>query len=399
MKVVYYSREPDIETDYIFRFNGINLKRTESETDDIDFIVFASTRILVGVGVKKSQEIFKNEIRNHPNYHFAKKNPHLPVIFYHRFEFIFDEQYELFSKIVCEELNRTREKIILLDSCITHRNGVINIPKSIQLRQYHLKTFDINNNKEKKFSFLNNKNNKLRTQVFDKIISNYNNDIERLKSENIITFRNYLHQEIPPGPSKNISNIKKYINQSNNYKFVNDYDFFETLNIPWALDDFKLGEGYVTMHENLYDIYSKSYFSLVVETSYFYLSLEYPQNIKNNMAFSEKGVIPLHVGNLPFIVHYSEYYNELEKIGLDFSYLKSLFDIDYKNNSLIENFKSIDKFISYFRDTSLESIKKDYQSLSHIVKNNIEVLKKIENKEINTYILRFYEQIKKEKHK
>lgn len=394
MDVVYYSREIDKETNYIFGFNGINLIRTEDETENIDFVPFPSVRILAGLGNPQSEEDFKNELRTHPNYEFYKKNPHLPIVFYHRFEFLYDGVYELFIKLVCEELNTKRQKIILLDSSVNHRKGVINTPKFIQLKQYHFKTFDYKDTKNKKFSYLTNKNNKLRTQILDKVLYGYDNDIYSLKNENILSFRNYKINE----PSSDISDIKDFINQST-YKFKNDYDFFKTLDLPWVIDDFKIGEGYVDMHDKLYEIYSKSYFSLMVDTHYHYSDLDFDTTQEFNIAFSEKGLIPLHCGNLPFVIHYSDYYNRLEEVGFDFSYLKTLFDIDYKTNTLKQNFDSIEKFISYFKNNTLETIKNDYNGLKPIIESNMEILKDIESSKSNTYILEFYTKIKQEKNR
>ena len=399
MKIIYYSREIDKETDFIFGFNGIDLVRTEDERQDIDFIVFPSVRLLAGLGSPQSETDFKNEIKNHPNYEFSKKNPHLPIIFYHRFEFLYDEVYELFIKLVCEELNTKREKIILLDSCVNPRKGVINPPKYIQLRQYHFKTLEYSTNKTNKFSFLTNRNNKLRTQILDKVLYGYQNDVDLLRQENIISFRNYKYDKVPAGVSDDITDIKDFIDNSDSYEFKNDFDFFKTINLPWVIDDFKLGEGYIDMHDKLYQIYSTSYFSLTVDTQYFYSSLDYKSDDDFNMAFSEKGLIPLHCGNLPFIIHYSDYYNRLEDVGFDFSYLKILFDIDYKTNTLKQNFDSIDKFIYYFKNNSMESIQKDYINLTDVVGKNLEVLKNIENSKPNTYILEFYIQVKQEKYR
>lgn len=394
MNIIYYSREIDKETDFIFRFNGVNLIRTEDEKQNIDFVPFPAVRILAGLGSPQSEIDFKKEIRNHPNYEFSKKNPHLPVIFYHRFEFLYDEVYELFIKLVCEELNTKREKVILLDSCVNPRKGVINPPKHIQLRQYHFKTFDFSDVRNNKFSYLTNKNNKLRTQILDKVLYGYENNVSLLRNENILSFRNYKSN----GPSVDISDIKTFIQEST-YKFKNEYDFFKTLDLPWVIDDFKIGEGYLDMHDKMYEIYSKSYFSLTVDTQYFYSSLDYKSDDDFNMAFSEKGLIPLHSGNLPFIIHYSDYYNRLEEIGFDFSYLKTLFDIDYKTNTLKQNFDSIEKFISYFKNNTIETIKNDYISLGDIVNKNLRMLHDIETSKSNTYILEFYKQIKQEKNR
>lgn len=399
MKVVYYSKEIDRETDFIFGFNGVDLVRTEDENQDVDFVAFPSVRLLAGLGSPQSETDFKNEIRNHPNYEFSKKNPHLPIIFYHRFEFLYDEVYELFIKLVCEELNTKREKVILLDSCVNPRKGVINPPKYIQLRQYHFKTLEYSTNKTNKFSFLTNRNNKLRTQILDKVLYGYQNDIDLLRQENIISFRNYKYDKVPAGVSDDITDIKDFIDNSDSYEFKNDFDFFKTINLPWVIDDFKLGEGYMDMHDKLYQIYLKSYFSLTVDTHYFYSSLDYKNDDDFNMAFSEKGLIPLHCGNLPFIIHYSDYYNRLEDVGFDFSYLKTLFDINYKTNTLKQNFESIDKFVSYFKNNTFETIEQDYLNLTDIVNTNLNVLKDIENSKSNTYILEFYTQIKQEKYR
>lgn len=399
MKITYFNRETEIETDFIFRFNDITLHRTEIETDDIDFVIFPSVRISVGVGSIKSNDFFRNELRNHSNFDFSKKNPHIPVLFYHRHEFILDEEYSILLKIVGEELGISPEKIIVLDSCILPRKNTINPPKFIQLRQYHINTSEYDISKTKKFAFLINKNNKLRSQIFDKIITIYDRDVNLLRKDNIISFRNYSFENNPQGPSENILEIQQYIQNSLFYKFQNDYDFYKTLELPWVIDDFTIGHEYQKMYKNQHEMYSECYYSLIIETGFYYLSFEYPQKIEHNMAFSEKGLTALASGNLPFVIHYSQYYNELERAGFDFSYLQTIFGINYKENTLKQNFDSVDTFISYFKNNTIETINKDYQTVKHIVKHNKDLINKIQNRIPNDEVFEFFNKIKQEKQK
>lgn len=392
--VLYFSIEEDLETHYIFGLNGVDLQRTEDENAAVDFIAFPAVRIFVGLGSPESERAFLEELRNHPNYDFAKKNPEIPIIFYHRFEFLYDEVYDIFIKLVCEELNRKPNTLILLDSCVGDRKGVINVPKFIQIRQFHLKSSIAKIDRLKKFSFLTNRNNKLRSQILDKVLYEYENDVDLFKSENIVSFRNYKDNNSVKGPSNDISDIKTFIEESHEYKFKNDFEFFNSINLPWVIDDFSIGLGFQEMQDSLHDFYSHCYYSLIVETEYFYSPLDFVKKKEFNMAFSEKGIIPFYSHNLPFIITHSDYYLGFEKIGLDFSYLKTLFDIDYRTNTLKENFESIEKFVSYFKENDLDTIKKDFARFSHIIENNIEILKKIENRESTQEVFDFFQKIK-----
>lgn len=397
MELIYYSKELDPQTDSIFGFNGVNIRVTSDETEDIDLVIFASLQINIGLGSPRTEEEYRVNLRAHPNYEFSKRNPHIPVMFYHRHEFLLDEVHELFLNITSEELNISKEKIILLDSCINPRKGVINPPKITQFRQYKVKSYESNDEKTKKFSFLVNKNGKLRLQIFDKVISQYEGDVDKMREENVVSFRNYIFEE--NGPSTSIHNIEKYINESVYYKFQNNFDFYKGLGFPWIIDDFNIGHEYQKMYDFLHKLYSSSYFSLIIETGYQYLTVDYDDNHGGNKAFSEKALVAMSCGNLPFVIHFSDYYKQLESSGFDFSYLKTLFDIDYRENDIRGNFDSIEKFVSYFKNNTLDTIKKDYDNLIDIVENNRNVIKKLENREIDSSVIDFFEQIKSEKHK
>ena len=399
MKLTYFSVDCGFQPQRNFTFNNIELKRVWEDSDDIDFISFASVQINVGIGVKKSQIEFLNQIKTHPNYEFAKNNPHLPMVFYHEHEILLKGEYELFTSILCEEFKTDKSKIILIDSSLKPKDGVINPPKILQLKQYRITVSEYETERDKKFAFLNNKNRKLRSQIFDKVISIYEDDVDTLRNENIITFRNYSELNTPPAPSSDIAKFQKFIDSSTHYKFNHNIEFFNNLNLPWVLDDFKIGHEYEKMYSNLHEIYSSTYFSLIPETYYSYLNLNYDVSLGENMAFSEKGLLALSAGNLPFVIHHGEYYVQLESAGFDFSYLKTLFGIDYRENDLRKNFESIQKFVSYLKNNSLQTIGNDYNSLKSIVDHNKNILRNVQQNEPNNVILSFFQQIKYEKYK
>lgn len=403
MTLNYFFSNPVFTLEECLKYNGINFNQISDRNlaSDVDFISFEGFQSILGVGVPKIEVEFIENLRKHPSFSFSKENPHLPVLFFHEHEVIIKPVYDLFLKLVTKELGIEPRKIIVYDSGLMEKEKSINPPILSKIRQYKMKTNVVEVEKTKKFALLNNRSRKLRLQILDKILQIYDNDIESLRNENIITFRNYQQNYSiggEQGPSSDITDFKSFIAYSRYYKFHNKFDFYKKINLPWVADDFKIGHSYREMYKNQNIIYSSSYFSIIPETEYWYLDLDFESDDLDYLAFSEKSLIALSSGNLPFIIHYGEYYKKLEEVGFDFSYLKTLFNIDYRENNLRENFESIENFILYLKENTLSKIEEDYKKLLPIVENNKNILKKIENREVNDQIIDFFQTIKNEKY-
>jgi hypothetical protein len=396
MRLTYPLKHEPISTLTCFDYKGVILNRIENWTPDIDidFIPFESLTIDdVGDGSE-----FIRLLRLHENYSISKQNPNVPVLFFHEHESLDPYHYSRFIQLVKKELKIKPRKIILFETNLFDRKGKINPPIKNKIRQFDIKVNDIEVDKIHKFTFLNNRTRKLRLEVLDKVIKSYDNDIKKLREENLVTFRNYIEiNKWNRGISSDLSDIQKIIESSKEYTFHNDFEFYNNVGFPWTYDDFPVGGGFRDMHTKLYDIFSQSYFSIILETNWFYYNLEYKRTLREFVTFSEKVLAPIASGNLPFIIHGKEFYIQLEKAGFDFSYLKTLFGIDYKKNKLNKNFESIDKFINYIKSKSLDEINEDYQNLKPLIENNKQVLKKIQDKTLEPEIELFIQEVKNEK--
>ena len=378
-----------------FLFNDLLLNRVTSESSIIDFIPFE------GISIQSFSDTdyvktFTTQLINHPSYQISKNNPKIPVVFFHEHEALDSFEYEIFEKTVSKILNIQSKKIILIDTNVINRSGVINLPLKSKIKQFEIPLFDSSVEKTKKFTFLNNKSQKIRFETFDKVLKNYENNITKLNEDSLVTYRNYKDEN--KGPSPDISEVSEYINTSGYYKFYNDYEFYKTINLPWVVDNFLIGGEYQKMFKQQNILYGQSYFSIVLETSWYYYDLDITYYDTKFLAISEKGLIPFCSNNLPFIIHDKRYYKQLESIGFDFSYLKTIFDIDYNKNTLAKNFNSIDKFLSYLKNNTLDKIKEDYDSVLYILEKNRDILEKIQSKDLDTETLDFIEKIKKEKY-
>jgi hypothetical protein len=378
-------------TERCFSFKNVNLNRFENfDSTKIHFIPFDGIRI--DLENEEGANLLHDDIITHLNYEFSKSNIHIPVIFFHEHEPLDSKNYQTFISLVTSLLGIEPNKVILVDTNIIDRDGVLNIPLEIKIKQFELEVNENKLEKTHKLSFLNNKSGKLRIESLDKVLKIYKNDVSLLLDENIITYRNY--DETTESPSSDVSDIEYYMSQSNYHRYHNTYDFYKNIGFPWTIDDFKIGGEYKKMFKNQEILYGKSYFSIVLETTWDYYNIDHTSDDTQFMAISEKGLVPFCSGNLPFIIHDKTYYNKLESIGFDFSYLKTLFDINYKTNSLKKNFIELDKFVSYMKDNDLNTIQKDYESVKHILDKNIQVIKSIENKKLNNNLLKFIKKLK-----
>jgi hypothetical protein len=396
MKLNYFFIGHQKTLEECLRYEGIELNQVSDYNQNVDFISFEGFQTSLGVGIPKSEKTFVEQLIQHPSFNFSKQNPNIPILFFHEHEMVIKPVYDLFIKLVSKELGIEPRKIIIYDSGLIDRENCINPPILSKIRQYRMSSSNVQVGKTKKFSFLNNRSRVLRLQTLDKILKVYDNDLGKLKNENIITFRNYDNET--QSPSNDLTDLQSFIVHSRYYRFHNNFHFYKNIELPWIEDDFKIGHSYHQMYKNQHIIYSNTYFSIIPETEYWYLDLEYESDDLDYLAFSEKSLIALSCGNLPFVVHHGKYYKRLESAGFDFSYLKTVFDIDYKENNLRQNFESIDKFVYFLKNNTIETIEDVYTNLTKIVENNKNILKIVENKQTNTEIIEFFTKIKNEKY-
>ena len=78
---------------------------------------------------------------------------------------------------------------------------------------------------------------------------------------------------------------------------------------------------------------------------------------------SEKTIIPLLQGRPIFLVVDGKFYKRLEEQGLDFSYIKENFGIDYLNNSRRENLLALEKIGKF----TLDWKRKDWCTIGMLV--------------------------------
>jgi hypothetical protein len=387
-----------------FTYNGISLNciSIDSVNDEnlnlVDFIPFESVEFSIRPGYKSDADILENnhiriKFRNHPNFKIAVENPNIPIMIFHQHEILFAEQLDVVYQIIFEELKRNKGKVIIIDCSLTKRDGVINPPILNKLKQFYINVFKEESDRNKKFTFLNNKNNIKRFQILDKIIKNYKSDVKLLRNENVISFRNYDEEIKTYSKTFKDKHFQELIDKSKYYKFHNTSKFYRNIGLPWVFDEFKIDDVYNGMFLKPQRLYSQSFFSIISDTYYNYLDLDNEKK-PNELAFSEKTFISLSAGTLPFIITFGKFYVELEKEGFDFSYLKTVFDIDYKENDLRQNFDSIDKFINFLNSKSIGEIESVYKSLKPIVEKNIDLIRKLENKELTPEIKDFLNQIK-----
>lgn len=223
-------------------------------------------------------------------------------------------------------------------------------------------------NRDKKLSFFVNKINVYRFIGIDKLLYTYSN-------KNSLDLDCYYSMASPNWPSDNQDYDHIYHTKiSNNvlYKIKSNEDFLSQI-IPTNLEKLPSDEysNFIKSHLNnkfhkLKYLYSKSLFSLVFETQSSIKFNELEDSYQPEFwQISEKTIIPILCGNLPFIILDYNFYNVMEQNGFDFSYLTDIFDIDYKNNSFKQNINDIDKFLHKIKNSNLDDLKSKSIIYSH----------------------------------
>lgn len=331
--------------------NCIVLNNIDTNFNETDFSIVSKIKDDIDIGLVNKKFLIC--------YHHEKMNQN-----------VFENKINTLKSI----LKIDESQIILIDSSVNKKDNVnIEVPLEFKLKQYneYYSDFFIKNkenilykNKIKKFTFLAGKSNINRAFVFDKIVYHFG-DIEKLKSENIIAM--------------NFSYSTNSFFNKNDFKLKGNE--LINLELPWEVDDhidiYSLEKQNISIHKH----YQNSIFSIICETHSEYepydFSLDYliNQDIRfTNFQISEKSILPILNGNLPFIVHDGLIYQKLEDIGFDFSYLKNIFGINYKTNSFKQNADSIELFINYIKSKSIEELNEIRKDNNKFIENNFEVL-------------------------
>ena len=369
----------------LFQYNGIELNYTNSPKE-IDILFFDYISICELHDSKEQQKTLR-DLQFNIAYPIALHNPKIPKFFINSHELMTKENYDSFLNFFSENLKCDKSSIFLIDTLLPQRESLIEIPLLTKIKQFNLQENKNKINRTKKFACLNNKPNFLRVKAFDLIIKQYDGDIQKLRNENLISFRNSI-QKTNWNPSDSIEEFESREDELN-YSL----DFYKSISLPWLIDDIDINP-YIDMYNSMNEIYSNSFFSLVTETDDLWENLS-----SDYIPFSEKIIIPLLCGNLPFGIVDKTYYQYFIDAGFDFSYLFTIFGIDYLNNSARQNYEMIPNFVKFLKDKSLEEISKIYDSCSDIVYHNQKIMENIVNNIPSNSELKFIEDLKQLKYK
>ena len=197
-----------------------------------------------------------------------------------------------------------------------------------------------------------------------------NHDIEpfiRIGKESIdtIDYKDPLLKQDYDIEVKNFHNWAPYLGKS----IEHDFDY----------------KGYKSMVFAVKEIY----LNIVVETSYMPRhQFNYYDSFGISEQLSEKTIIPLLQGCPIFLVVDGKFYKRLEEQGLDFSYIKENFGIDYLNNSRRENLLALEKIGRFTLDWKREDWHNWYVSIFDKVLNNQSVIEEVlftNNTELKLY--------------
>lgn len=378
IKLYDYSNEvPSL----INQFKHLNINFNLTNFENCEIITLDNIRIWLDIKNEDGQKKVLEDLRQLSIYNQLKKTNKF-VLFYVYEEYFPRDYYQIFLNLISKELEINKKQILFLDCGTKIRQDKLPFQFKINCFSF-LKSFKTGETEIKhKLTFLNNKTTQTRFLGFDAILNGYENDFEKMKSENLISFRNVING----APASDITKIAEWTNK---------HDLYNKIEIPWILDDLK-GGSYQDNHYQSLKLFEASIFGLVCETSYpnLYLNIE-PLIEIDSFAFSEKTLIPILSKNMVFFIHHGTYYQFLEKQGFDFSYLKDIFDIDYKLNSLQDNLRDIYKIGLFIKDKSLKELLELRAKYNNILENNKNLLVSF-FKECNSDTIEFIKYIKDE---
>jgi len=346
----------------------------ETDVGKCDFI------LLSGVDSPSIDDYFYKSIESQKHFKKYALTKKFLIIYYH--EKMLPEILNEKMEYINFKLGIPIDRILYIESSVTNPNTFTEIPLELKIRNYnkflipHNKE-SINSVKSKKFCCLNNKSNLTRFMVLDSIIYHYG-DIIKLKSENIISYRSIekLNSVIP-----------------SNIILKNEMELFSNIGLPWSND---LDSDVFTLHSNdkANTYYQNSVFSIVNETEN--KDQPYLEGINSkfdNIQFSEKTLLPMLNGNLPFIVQDGILYEKFEEIGFEFGYLKEIFGIDYKSNTFIENLNSIELMINFIKDKSMDELNEIRQKNLKYIENNLKLVTQLLSGDLTKNEIEFFNKI------
>lgn len=357
----------------ILKTTHINIVN-EVDVDNSDFI------LLSGVDSPFIDDFFYKSIESQKHFKKYALTKNFLIVYYH--EKMLSDILNDKLKYIHTKLGIPKDRIFYIESSLTNPNTFNQIPLELKIRNYnkflipHNKE-SINTHKTKKFCCLNNKSNLTRFMVLDTIIYYYG-DITKLKNENIISYRS-------------IEKLNSVISSDITPK--NEMDLFSNIGLPWSIDsDSDVFNLNTNDKANTY--YQNSVFSIVNETENKNQPYLFGINSKLvNVQFSEKTLLPMLNGNLPFIVQDGVLYEKFEEIGFDFGYLKEIFDIDYKSNTFIENLNSIELMINFIKDKSIDELNRIRQKNIKYIENNLKLITQLLGGDLTKNEIEFFNKI------
>ena len=347
-----------------FKYKGIKLEKTLNENEcDFCFIDDVDPYVLQ---FKDGIEIITNQLQKVKEILelkpiLKKKNFFITIMQ----EKITEIQYQTFISKCVEILGISKQQIFLIDALVSNYMNSNNIPLEFKIKAFAFRpTHDEIQFSDRnfKFTYLNGGLDENRLFVLDLILYNYG-DVEKLKKENkisVIDTKNFIQLFL---------GTKHYLKSSK--------EDFDNLKMPLYVDtdrkDVTFSFDYPDF-QNIMKLYIDTIFSVVNDThsydKFFYRDNFDDWTIKKTIQFSEKVLMAIYAENLTFAIVDGIYYSEFEKIGFDFSYLKEIFDIDYTTNNHFENFKSVEKFINFVKDKSIDELNEIRFKYKDVIMNN-----------------------------
>jgi len=270
-----------------------------------------------------------------------------------------------------DKFNIDGSNVINLDASLVDFLNRSDVPFELKLKQFgffDLIDFEEFGYRNKKLTFLNGEISSQRFLILLKVLDIHKKNIKKFKDENLISIRDK-------------EGLFKLISTSNS-EFKTKIPFFESINLPWILDDdekYKDGSADINkFFKIIYDKYTPSIFSIINESEN--NQDLFNVNIESNYKYyqtSEKTLIPFSAGNMPFVIYDSIYYRVYEDVGFDFSYLKSIFNIDYLNNKISHNYTKLDNFVQFIKSHSIEELNQIRQDHIKVIQNNKERVREI----------------------
>lgn len=397
-KVTYYSPSsselPEGLVKNMFKNKSLEFVRL-AESNNADFIVlddllvFESDKYLKNNKEDELKELIKIK------YGDIRYTKNILIILYH--ERVFQENFILFVDFLNRNYQIDKSQIFYVDSSISNHFYVNNSPLEFKLRMYStpgLINVESNNSRTTKVTILNRKLDNSRLFVLDRFINEYD-DIDLLRKENTVTA--VESQQLNHWLIVNKEFFKQY--------FKCGIEKIKKLKFPWKLEDIEPNlddkdiDSFYTFVTNLH---SKSIISIVSETrchEFTYPDYDYTKSyqLTKDIQFSEKSLLPIFAETMVFFIMDGIFYKKLESIGFNFSYLKTVFDINYLTNTQQENIEAVSKISKYVKNKTINELNKiRLENIKHL-SNNKKIISDLFFGDFTKNELEFFEKLSKRK--